>query len=108
MIARCRRSARSASRRRPPTPGVPELLWFLVVINMFVGIFNLIPLLPLDGGHIAIGTYEKLRSRKGKRYEVDVAKLMPLTYAVVLFMGFVFVSSLWLDLSDPLSNPFGQ
>ena len=88
--------------------GLPELLWFLVVINMFVGIFNLIPLLPLDGGHIAIGTYEKIRSRKGKRYEVDVAKLMPLTYAVVLFMGFVFVSSLWLDLSDPLRNPFGQ
>ena len=88
--------------------GVPELLWFLIVINMFVGIFNLIPLLPLDGGHMAIGTYEKLRSRKGKRYQVDVAKLMPLTYAVVLLMGFVFVSSLWLDLSDPLRNPFGQ
>jgi membrane-associated protease RseP (regulator of RpoE activity) len=88
--------------------GLPELLWFLVVINMFVGIFNLIPLLPLDGGHIAIGTYEKIRSRKGRRYEADIAKLMPLTYAVVLFMGFVFLSSLWLDLADPLGNPFGQ
>ena len=88
--------------------GFAELLWFLVVINMFVGIFNLVPLLPLDGGHIAIGTYEKIRSRKGKRYQADVAKLMPLTYGVVLFMVFVFVSSLWLDLSDPLHNPFGQ
>ena len=88
--------------------GIAELLWFLVVINMFVGIFNLVPLLPLDGGHIAIGTYEKIRSRKGRRYQADVAKLMPLTYGVVLFMVFVFVSSLWLDLSDPLHNPFGQ
>ncbi len=88
--------------------GVPELLRFLIAINIFVGIFNLVPLLPLDGGHIAIGTYEKIRSRKGRRYQVDVAKLMPLTYAVVLLMGLVFVSSLWLDLSDPLRNPFGQ
>src|SRR4029450_2874990 len=88
--------------------GVPELLWFLITINIFVGIFNLIPLLPLDGGHIAIGTYEKLRSRKGKRYQADVAKLMPLTYGVVIFMGLFFVSSLWLDLADPLKNPFGR
>ncbi len=88
--------------------GLPELLWFLITINIFVGIFNLIPLLPLDGGHIAIGTYEKLRSRKGKRYQADVAKLMPLTYGVVIFMGLFFVSSLWLDLADPLRNPFGQ
>jgi membrane-associated protease RseP (regulator of RpoE activity) len=88
--------------------GIPELLRFLIAINIFVGIFNLVPLLPLDGGHMAIGTYEKLRSRKGRRYQVDVAKLMPLTYAVVLLMGLVFVSSLWLDLADPLRNPFGQ
>ncbi len=33
---------------------------------------------------------------------------MPLTYAVVLLMGLVFVSSLWLDIADPLHNPFGQ
>jgi hypothetical protein len=33
---------------------------------------------------------------------------MPLTYGVVIFMGLFFVSSLWLDLADPLRNPFGQ
>ena len=108
VIARCRRSAQSASPRRRPSPACPSCSGSSIAINIFVGIFNLVPLLPLDGGHIAIGTYEKIRSRKGRRYQVDVAKLMPLTYAVVLLMGLVFVSSLWLDLSDPLRNPFGQ
>ena len=42
-------------------------LWNLFIViaaslNIFVGVFNLLPLLPLDGGHIAIAWYEKLRS----------------------------------------------
>ena len=32
------------------------------MLNVFIGIFNLVPLLPLDGGHVAIATYEKIRS----------------------------------------------
>ena len=88
---------------------MPELLRFLIAINIFVGIFNLMPLLPLDGGHIAIGTYEKiaLAARAGGTRPTSPS-CMPLTYAVVIFMGLVFVSSLWLDLADPLRNPFGQ
>ena len=52
-----------------------------------LGIFNLVPLLPLDGGHVAIATYERIRSIGGRRYHADVAKLLPLTYAVVHVPG---------------------
>lgn len=72
-------------------------------INIFIGVFNLFPLLPLDGGHAAIATYERLRSTKGRRYQLNVAKLMPITYAVVGVLGFVFLTTLWLDIFRPIS-----
>jgi membrane-associated protease RseP (regulator of RpoE activity) len=82
--------------------GLRDVLVLLVAINIFVGIFNLIPLLPLDGGHVAIAVYEKIRSRKGRMYHADVAKLMPLTYAVFLILMFIGISSLYLDIVRPL------
>ena len=49
------------------------------MINIFFGIVNLLPLLPFDGGHIAVATYEKIASTiTGRRVQVDVAKLMPI------------------------------
>ena len=83
--------------------GIPEALYFLSVINIFIGVFNLVPLLPLDGGHVAIATYERIRSRKGRRYYADVAKLLPVTYAVVLVMVLVGVTAIYLDVADPVS-----
>ena len=75
----------------------------LIAINIFVGLFNLLPLLPFDGGHIAIATYEKLMSTiRRRRVQVDVAKLMPLTVGVVAVMGFIFVSSVFLDITNPV------
>src|SRR5262249_39123763 len=41
-----------------------QLLAILVVFNVFVGILNLVPLPPLDGGHLAVLAYEKIRRRK--------------------------------------------
>ncbi len=87
--------------------GSPDFDWvvpvrMLAYINIFVGIFNLLPLLPLDGGHAAIATYERLRSRRGRRYEMDVAKLLPLTYAVVFVLGFLMLTTLWLDIVRPI------
>jgi membrane-associated protease RseP (regulator of RpoE activity) len=78
-----------------------------VLINVFVGIFNMVPLLPLDGGHVAIATYEAIRSRiSGKRHVVDVARLLPATYLVLLIIVFIGATSLYLDVVDPLANPF--
>jgi membrane-associated protease RseP (regulator of RpoE activity) len=87
--------------------GVRQVLLLLVLINVFVGIFNLVPLPPLDGGHVAIATYEKVRSViSGRRYQADVSKLMPVAVAVVMVFIVIGVSSLWLDIFKPLSNPF--
>ncbi len=80
------------------------VMGLLIAINLFVGIFNLLPLLPLDGGHVVIAVYEAIRSKiAGRRYTADVAKLMPLTYAVVLLMVFLGVSALYLDIVRPLN-----
>jgi membrane-associated protease RseP (regulator of RpoE activity) len=87
--------------------GLFEVLQLLVLINIFVGVFNMIPLLPLDGGHVAIATYEAIRSKiAGRRHTVDVARLLPATYLVLLLIVFIGVTSLYLDVVDPLSNPF--
>ena len=80
--------------------GLPYVLELMVLFNVFIGVFNLIPLLPLDGGHVAIAVYERLRSRKGQpMYHADITKLLPLTYAVVLAMGLLFVTSAYLDIT---------
>ena len=87
--------------------GLRQVLMLLVLINVFVGIFNLVPLPPLDGGHVAIATYEKVRSLISRRpYQADVSKLMPVAVAVVMLFVAIGVTSLWLDIVKPLSNPF--
>jgi membrane-associated protease RseP (regulator of RpoE activity) len=79
----------------------------LIAINIFVGLFNLLPLLPFDGGHIAIATYEQIASRiRRRRVQVDMAKLMPLTVGVLAVLAFIFLSSLFLDITHPVANPF--
>ena len=86
--------------------GWREVLTLLLSINVFVGVFNMIPLPPLDGGHVAIATYERIRSRRGRRYHADVSKAMPIYYMVFLVLVFLGVSSLYLDIVRPIANPF--
>lgn len=86
--------------------GLATVLQLLVALNVFIGIFNMIPLLPLDGGHVAIAVYERLRSRRGRRYRVDAAKLLPATYAVVVVIMILGLSAVYLDIAHPLANPF--
>jgi membrane-associated protease RseP (regulator of RpoE activity) len=84
--------------------GLVNVVYLLFAVNMFIGIFNLAPLLPFDGGHVVIATYEKVRSMlSGRRYQADVAKLLPLTYAVVLVLMLLFVSTIYLDIVSPQS-----
>jgi membrane-associated protease RseP (regulator of RpoE activity) len=73
---------------------IASLMLIVAEVNFFIGIFNLLPLLPLDGGHIAILGFEEGRSRLYRRLgrrdpgRVDLLKIMPVTYAVVaLFIG---------------------
>ena len=86
------------------------LLLTLAGLNLFVGVFNLLPLLPLDGGHIAVVWFEavrdKLRRARGYRgplQRVDYNRLMPLTFAVVvLFAGFTLFL-LGADIVNPIT-----
>jgi membrane-associated protease RseP (regulator of RpoE activity) len=83
--------------------GYVNVLYLLFGVNVFIGIFNLLPILPFDGGHVAIATYEKIRSMiSGRRYQADVAKLLPLTYVVVLALALLFVTSIYLDIAHPV------
>jgi membrane-associated protease RseP (regulator of RpoE activity) len=81
----------------------------LVVLNYFIGIFNLLPLLPMDGGHIAIAWYEKARSwiaaKRGMPDpgRVDYLKLMPLTYAVIVLLGGFMLLTITADIVNPIT-----
>ena len=86
--------------------GAFNVVYLRVLMNIFVGVFNLIPLLPLDGGHVAIATYERIRSRAGRRYQADVGKMMPVAAAVIVVLVLIGVTSIYLDIVRPLSNPF--
>lgn len=80
-----------------------SVVWLLAMFNVFIGVFNLLPLLPLDGGHIAIATYERIRSRNGDRYVLDVTKLLPLTYVVFAFLVLFGLGAVWLDIANPIT-----
>jgi len=80
--------------------GWSTYLWFLILVNVFIGVFNLVPLLPLDGGHVAIATYERIRSVGGRRHMADSAKLIPLTWAVVTLLVAVAGVALYRDIVD--------
>src|SRR4051794_36377211 len=82
--------------------GIVGILYLLAVLNVFVGVFNMFPLLPLDGGHAAIATYERLRERNGVRYHADVSKMMPFAMAVITMLMFLFVAGLYLDITQPV------
>jgi membrane-associated protease RseP (regulator of RpoE activity) len=78
--------------------GISFTLELVALVNVFVGIFNVIPVYPLDGGHFAVALYEKVRGRPA-----DVRKLAPVAAAVVLFMVLLGVLAIYLDIADPLS-----
>ena len=83
--------------------GATEVLLLLVYVNAFIGVFNLLPLLPLDGGHVVVATYERIRSVGGRTHRVDAARLLPLTYAVVALLLLVGGVALVRDILDPVS-----
>jgi membrane-associated protease RseP (regulator of RpoE activity) len=94
--------------------GVATLIGILASVNIFVGIFNLFPFLPLDGGHVAILAYEKTRDAWRRRRHlvaagpVDLTKLMPVTYGVLAIIVAVSALILVADIANPVANPFTQ
>ena len=86
--------------------GPGDLLLILMAVNIFVGVLNMLPMLPLDGGYVAIATYERLRSRRGIRYHADVNKMAPIIYAFMGVLLILFATTLFLDIAHPIANPF--
>ena len=86
--------------------GAFDLIDVLVNIIIAVGLINLFPMLPLDGGHVLVAVYERVRSRRGKRYHADVTKLAPVAGAFVLFLLVFVAAAVFLDITHPIANPF--
>ena len=82
--------------------GFKGILLLLASVNVFVGVFNMLPLLPFDGGHAAIATYERIRSRRGNPYRADINKMVPVATTVVGLLAILLVTGLYLDITRPL------
>ena len=99
------------------TVGNTSLAWneriatFLMIIaslNIFVGIFNLLPLLPLDGGHMAIAIADGIRQswararRKPAPRGIDVESLTPITIVVFVILAGLSLLLLFADIFNPV------
>ncbi|MEP6757763.1 MAG: M50 family metallopeptidase [Actinomycetota bacterium] len=76
--------------------------WYFTLfatVVLFIGLINLLPFPPLDGGHVAIAVIEKIR---GKR--IDMKKVVPVSAVVLLILGFFSVSAMILDVWKPIPN----
>ncbi|MEX0989491.1 MAG: site-2 protease family protein [Actinomycetota bacterium] len=74
-----------------------QLLFLFGGINIFVGLLNLLPLPPFDGGHLAVLVIEKIR---GKR--VDVRRLVPIAAVVLTFFVLFTSAAVLVDITKPL------
>lgn len=85
--------------------GFAGVLYLLAVLNVFVGVFNMMPLLPLDGGHAAIAIYERFQERRRhmtQRYFADVERLMPFAMGVIAVLAMLMFTGLYLDITQPI------
>ncbi|MRG61485.1 PDZ domain-containing protein [Agromyces sp. CFH 90414] len=85
------------------------LVGILASLNIALFVFNLIPLLPLDGGHIAGALWEAIRRGFAKLFRrpdpgpVDLAKLMPITLGVVVVLGAMSALLIYADIVKPVA-----
>jgi membrane-associated protease RseP (regulator of RpoE activity) len=86
----------------------PVFFLLLAGLNFFMGVFNLLPLLPLDGGHIAIIAYERVRDwvRRLRGMEaggpVDFTRLATITMVLVLIGGVFVALTITADIVNPV------
>ncbi|MGE3619048.1 MAG: site-2 protease family protein [Acidimicrobiia bacterium] len=86
----------------------PELaVGLLALVNVFLGVLNLVPLLPLDGGHIAVAAADRVASSLARRpVRVDARRLRPVAIVVVAALLVLGAAAMVLDIAHPVGDPF--
>ena len=95
--------------------GREKIATFVLIIaslNLFVGMFNLLPLLPLDGGHMAVAIADGVRNTRAKAKGLakpapfDVERLTPITMVVFVLMASLSLLLLTADILNPVRLNF--
>jgi membrane-associated protease RseP (regulator of RpoE activity) len=88
---------------------VSFVLLLIASLNIFVGVFNLLPLLPLDGGHVAVVIWERIRAwfarvrRRPDPGMVDYRKLVPVSFSIFLVLVVFGVMLILADIVNPVN-----
>jgi len=88
---------------------VSFVLLLIASLNIFVGLFNMLPLLPLDGGHVAVIVWERIRAwfaRLRGRPDpglVDMTKLLPVSFSIFMVLMFFGITLVLADIVNPVN-----
>ena len=88
---------------------VSFVLLLIASLNIFVGVFNMLPLLPMDGGHVAVVIWERIRAwfaRLRRRPDpglVDYRKLVPVSFSIFLVLVVFGMMLILADIVNPVS-----
>jgi membrane-associated protease RseP (regulator of RpoE activity) len=93
----------------PASWKIADLLGLIASLNLFLFLFNLIPLLPLDGGHVVGAAFEGIRRKVARvRHRadpgpVDVARMLPVAYTVSILLVGMSALLIYVDIVKPIS-----
>jgi membrane-associated protease RseP (regulator of RpoE activity) len=81
--------------------GISVFLYVVAYLLLFLAVFNLLPIPPFDGGYLLVIFIEKFFHK-----EIDLRKLMPIAWVVIIILTLVAARLAVLDIFNPLRNPF--